>query len=138
MSGPPVVNGRWDSAYHAPVLAAEILDLFGGARTALDCTLGGGGHTLAMLEAGIERVPRTAGVQEGYPVGGKWQIVQEGVDAGGLPVAAKAPVYVDGEHFTTLKGDFIAEEFQRILEEYVESHYPSKTAEDRYPLSAIR
>ena len=36
-----------------------------------------------------------------------------------------APVYVDGEHFTTLRGDRIAEEFQRILDDYVESHYPS-------------
>nr|MBA3889066.1 16S rRNA (cytosine(1402)-N(4))-methyltransferase [Gemmatimonadaceae bacterium] len=56
MSGPAAMNGRWDSAYHAPVLAAEILDLFAGARTALDCTLGGGGHTLSLLEAGVEHV----------------------------------------------------------------------------------
>ena len=47
---------RWSSAYHAPVLAPEILGLFAGARSALDCTLGGGGHTLAMLESGIDRV----------------------------------------------------------------------------------
>jgi 16S rRNA (cytosine1402-N4)-methyltransferase len=56
MSGPAAMNGRWDSAYHAPVLAAETLDLLGEARVALDCTLGGGGHALAMLEAGVERV----------------------------------------------------------------------------------
>lgn len=56
MSGAAATNGRWDSAYHAPVLAAEILDLFAGARAALDCTLGGGGHTLAMVEAGVEHV----------------------------------------------------------------------------------
>lgn len=56
MSGPAAMNGRWDSAYHAPVLAAEILELLGAARVALDCTLGGGGHTLALLEAGVERV----------------------------------------------------------------------------------
>lgn len=49
-------KGRWDSAYHAPVLATEILDLVAGARTALDCTLGGGGHTLALLESGVAHV----------------------------------------------------------------------------------
>jgi (E)-4-hydroxy-3-methylbut-2-enyl-diphosphate synthase len=39
----------------------------------------------------------------------------------------KAPVYVDGEHHSTLRGDHIAEEFQAILDEYVRSHYPSAT-----------
>jgi (E)-4-hydroxy-3-methylbut-2-enyl-diphosphate synthase len=34
---------------------------------------------------------------------------------------------VDGEHFTTLKGDHIADEFKRILDDYVESHYPAAT-----------
>src|ERR671938_1699221 len=37
-----------------------------------------------------------------------------------------APVYVDGEHHTTLRGDHIAEEFQRILDDYVETHSPSR------------
>jgi (E)-4-hydroxy-3-methylbut-2-enyl-diphosphate synthase len=37
-----------------------------------------------------------------------------------------APVYVDGEHHSTLRGDFIAEEFQQILDEYVASHYPDR------------
>jgi (E)-4-hydroxy-3-methylbut-2-enyl-diphosphate synthase len=35
----------------------------------------------------------------------------------------KAPVYVDGRLFTTLKGERLVEEFLRILDEYVESHY---------------
>ena len=48
--------GRWDSEYHAPVLAAEVLALLSGARCVLDGTLGGGGHSLALLEAGVERV----------------------------------------------------------------------------------
>lgn len=56
MSDPTAFSGRWDSEYHAPVLAAEILDLFAAARSALDCTLGGGGHALAMLESGVEHV----------------------------------------------------------------------------------
>ncbi|MHB8666098.1 MAG: flavodoxin-dependent (E)-4-hydroxy-3-methylbut-2-enyl-diphosphate synthase [Burkholderiales bacterium] len=34
-----------------------------------------------------------------------------------------APVFVDGEKTVTLKGDTIARDFQRIVEEYVHSHY---------------
>jgi 16S rRNA (cytosine1402-N4)-methyltransferase len=55
--------GAWDSAYHAPVLAEEIAELFKEARTILDCTLGGGGHSAALLANGatviaIDRDPR--------------------------------------------------------------------------------
>jgi (E)-4-hydroxy-3-methylbut-2-enyl-diphosphate synthase len=35
----------------------------------------------------------------------------------------KAPVYVDGKLYTTLKGDTIMAEFKQILDKYVESHY---------------
>ena len=35
----------------------------------------------------------------------------------------KAPVYVDGRLLATLKGDDIVPQFQRILDQYVESHY---------------
>jgi 16S rRNA (cytosine1402-N4)-methyltransferase len=48
---------RFDSAYHAPVLVAEVLEalrLQPGARCILDGTLGGGGHSLAFLEAGAD------------------------------------------------------------------------------------
>jgi 16S rRNA (cytosine1402-N4)-methyltransferase len=44
--------GAWDTEYHAPVLADEVLKLFEGAQTILDCTLGGGGHTAALLAMG--------------------------------------------------------------------------------------
>ena len=37
-------------------------------------------------------------------------------------------MYVNGEHFTMLKGDHIADEFKRILDDYVESHYPARPA----------
>ena len=37
-----------------------------------------------------------------------------------------APVYVDGSKTVTLKGDRIAEEFQRIVNDYVESRYGSQ------------
>jgi (E)-4-hydroxy-3-methylbut-2-enyl-diphosphate synthase len=35
----------------------------------------------------------------------------------------KAPVYVDGKLYTTLRGDRIVQEFQQILDNYVSSHY---------------
>jgi len=35
----------------------------------------------------------------------------------------KAPVYIDGKLYTTLKGDRIVQEFQQILDNYVASHY---------------
>lgn len=50
------MTSRFDSAYHAPVLVDEILDLFSGASRALDCTLGGGGHSAALLDVGIRDV----------------------------------------------------------------------------------
>jgi (E)-4-hydroxy-3-methylbut-2-enyl-diphosphate synthase len=34
-----------------------------------------------------------------------------------------APVYEDGEKTVTLKGERIAEEFQEIVQRYIESHY---------------
>jgi (E)-4-hydroxy-3-methylbut-2-enyl-diphosphate synthase len=49
-----------------------------------------------------------------------------GISLPGTFEEPKAPVYVDGEHFTTLRGDHIAEEFKRILDDYVESHYPAR------------
>lgn len=45
-----------DSAYHAPVLASDVTELLRHSRRVLDCTLGGGGHSLALLEAGVESV----------------------------------------------------------------------------------
>jgi 16S rRNA (cytosine1402-N4)-methyltransferase len=50
----PVDQIPWATEYHAPVLAAEVLALIGGARRVLDGTLGGGGHAQALLEAGAE------------------------------------------------------------------------------------
>ena len=49
-----IVVGPWDSAYHAPVLAEEVVRLLGGARSVLDGTLGGGGHSLALLASGSD------------------------------------------------------------------------------------
>lgn len=38
------------------MLAAEVTELFRGCETVLDGTLGGGGHSRALLEAGVRRV----------------------------------------------------------------------------------
>ncbi|HYU51731.1 MAG TPA: 16S rRNA (cytosine(1402)-N(4))-methyltransferase RsmH [Gemmatimonadaceae bacterium] len=46
------VAGRWDSSYHAPVMVEEVVRLFEGSRQVLDCTLGGGGHSEALLASG--------------------------------------------------------------------------------------
>ena len=50
MTGP--ATGRWDSSYHAPVMVDEVVALFSGAEDVLDCTLGGGGHSEALLASG--------------------------------------------------------------------------------------
>lgn len=46
-----------------------------------------------------------------------------GISLPGTFEEPKAPVYVDGEHFTTLKGDGLVEEFKRILDDYVARRY---------------
>lgn len=46
-----------------------------------------------------------------------------GISLPGTFEEPKAPVYVDGAHFTTLKGVGLVEEFKHILSEYVEKRY---------------
>src|SRR5436189_3533308 len=46
-----------------------------------------------------------------------------GISLPGTFEEPKAPVYVDGRLFTTLRGDAIVAEFVTILDEYVNSHY---------------
>jgi 16S rRNA (cytosine1402-N4)-methyltransferase len=56
MGASETISGQWDSAYHAPVLADEVVSLLASARLVLDGTLGGGGHSLALLESGADVV----------------------------------------------------------------------------------
>jgi 16S rRNA (cytosine1402-N4)-methyltransferase len=63
MSPDAPAPGVWDSAYHAPVLVDEVVKLFSDSKTILDCTLGGGGHSAALLALGahvtaIDRDPQ--------------------------------------------------------------------------------
>ena len=46
-----------------------------------------------------------------------------GISLPGTFEEPKAPVYVDGKLYTTLRGDTIVAEFKQILDNYVESHY---------------
>jgi (E)-4-hydroxy-3-methylbut-2-enyl-diphosphate synthase len=46
-----------------------------------------------------------------------------GISLPGTFEEPKAPVYVDGEHFTTLKGEGLVEEFKGILQGYIEKKY---------------
>ena len=46
----------WDTDYHSPALAAEVVALLGGSALVLDGTLGGGGHSRALLDNGVGRV----------------------------------------------------------------------------------
>ena len=46
-----------------------------------------------------------------------------GISLPGTGEVPAAPVFVDGERTVTLKGDSIAEEFQNIVEDYVERRY---------------
>ena len=49
-----------------------------------------------------------------------------GISLPGTFEEPKAPVFVDGKLTTTLRGDHIVEEFIRILDNYVDSHYAAK------------
>ncbi|HMB99359.1 MAG TPA: flavodoxin-dependent (E)-4-hydroxy-3-methylbut-2-enyl-diphosphate synthase [Balneolaceae bacterium] len=49
-----------------------------------------------------------------------------GISLPGTFEEPKAPVYVDGEHFKTLRGDHIGEEFKKILDEYVIRNYSNR------------
>jgi len=46
-----------------------------------------------------------------------------GISLPGTFEEPKAPVYMDGEHYTTLKGDHIGDEFRAILNDYIVRNY---------------
>ena len=105
-----------------PRLRAHNFDLLPGAGGA-DSGLSGG------ADAGVEEA--ISGVEElklavmGCIVNGPGESKHAniGISLPGTFEEPKAPVYVDGKLFTTLKGDQIVEEFQVILDEYVEKRY---------------
>jgi (E)-4-hydroxy-3-methylbut-2-enyl-diphosphate synthase len=54
-----------------------------------------------------------------------------GISLPGTFEEPKAPVYVDGRLMTTLRGDHIVSEFQKILDEYVSSRYGAGPREEQ-------
>jgi 16S rRNA (cytosine1402-N4)-methyltransferase len=81
----------WDSEYHAPVLVGSIVELLAGASLVLDGTLGGGGHSAALLDAGVRRV---IGIDR---------------DADALASAsARLHAAVEAGRFTALRGNYAA------------------------------
>jgi 16S rRNA (cytosine1402-N4)-methyltransferase len=52
----PASAAPWDSPYHAPALVGPVVELLGGRAVVLDGTLGGGGHSAALLDAGVRKV----------------------------------------------------------------------------------
>lgn len=54
---------------------------------------------------------------------GESKLANIGISLPGTGEVPVAPVFVDGEKTVTLKGDAIAEEFQAIVENYVQQHY---------------
>jgi (E)-4-hydroxy-3-methylbut-2-enyl-diphosphate synthase len=53
-----------------------------------------------------------------------------GISLPGTGERPVAPVYEDGEKTVTLKGERIAEEFQELLERYIERTYPRRAAQE--------
>jgi len=51
-----------------------------------------------------------------------------GISLPGTGERPVAPVYEDGEKTVTLKGDHIAEEFQDLIERYIERKYPRRAS----------
>ena len=49
-----------------------------------------------------------------------------GISLPGTGESPAAPVYVDGKRVTTLRGENIAGEFRKIVDDYVKQHYESK------------
>ncbi|PPD45083.1 MAG: 4-hydroxy-3-methylbut-2-en-1-yl diphosphate synthase, partial [Methylotenera sp.] len=54
---------------------------------------------------------------------GESKLANVGISLPGTGEVPVAPVFVDGEKTVTLKGDHIAEEFQAIVEAYVQKNY---------------
>jgi len=51
-----------------------------------------------------------------------------GISLPGTGEAPRAPVYIDGQLVTTLKGDHIAEEFMAMVEEYIQKRFGKQMA----------
>lgn len=62
---------------------------------------------------------------------GESKLANIGISLPGTGETPSAPVYVDGEKTVTLRGEKIAEEFQKIVDDYVANKYPKRAAGDK-------
>ncbi len=61
-----------------------------------------------------------------------------GISLPGTGEEPKAPVFVDGQLKTTLRGPGLVAEFLDLLNQYVESHYPLRTTHSVHPVHPCR
>jgi (E)-4-hydroxy-3-methylbut-2-enyl-diphosphate synthase len=62
---------------------------------------------------------------------GESKMADIGISLPGTGENPAAPVYVDGEKVTTLRGDRISQEFQQIVDDYVARNYAKRAAGDK-------
>ncbi len=62
---------------------------------------------------------------------GESKLANIGISLPGTGETPSAPVYVDGEKTVTLRGEHIAEEFQKIVNDYVANKYSKRAACDK-------
>ncbi len=62
---------------------------------------------------------------------GESKLANIGISLPGTGETPSAPVYVDGEKTVTLRGENIAVEFQKIVDDYVANKYPKRLAGDK-------
>jgi (E)-4-hydroxy-3-methylbut-2-enyl-diphosphate synthase len=85
-------------------------------------------HLRAQMPAWRERYPGVAAMKVavmGCVVNGPGESrhADIGISLPGTGESPVAPVYIDGEHAVTLKGETIAEQFQALVEQYVQRRY---------------
>jgi len=60
-----------------------------------------------------------------------------GISLPGTFEEPKAPVYMDGEHYTTLRGEGIGKEFRQILDDYVMRNYGQTNGQNKNEEQAV-
>jgi (E)-4-hydroxy-3-methylbut-2-enyl-diphosphate synthase len=68
---------------------------------------------------------------------GESKLANIGISLPGSGETPVAPVFVDGKKTVTLKGERIAEEFQAIVEDYVQTHYGEGSSRPTPPASRL-
>jgi (E)-4-hydroxy-3-methylbut-2-enyl-diphosphate synthase len=69
---------------------------------------------------------------------GESKLANVGISLPGTGEVPVAPVFIDGEKTVTLKGNAIAEEFQAIVEDYVQRRYAADAGQQTRPVSTSK